>query len=147
LDVLQQLFGKIHIALEVFNEVVVLGKGKPASEAVSSAKWIEVQPATPGPILNLLRQERSLGAGELATVFVAQALPADLAIIDERGARKFARERNVAVMGCIGVLELAHRRGLVSDLRVAYDDLLKANIRIDRNLLNSSLESFGLPPI
>ncbi len=125
--------------------MVVLGKGKPASETVRAANWIEVHPAAPSDVLGLLRQQRSLGAGELATVLLAQSLPADLAIIDDRSARKFAHERNVAVMGCIGVLEVAHRRGLVPDLRAAYDALLKADIRIDLGLLNSSLASFGLP--
>lgn len=61
-----------------------MGKGKPASEAVRAANRMEVHPATPSAVRDLLRQQRSLGAGELATVLLAQALPADLAIIDQR---------------------------------------------------------------
>jgi predicted nucleic acid-binding protein len=147
LEVLHQLFGTIHVASEVYNEVVVLGKGKPASEAVRAASWIEVHPAAPSAALEPLRQKCPLGAGDLATVVLAQALAADLAIIDERGARNFARERKVAVMGCVGILELGHRRGIVSDLRAAYGDLLRAGIRIDQGILNASLASCGLPPI
>jgi predicted nucleic acid-binding protein len=50
-------------------------------------------------------------------------------------------------MGCLGIIETAFRRGLVPDLRVAYQDLLNANIRIDQGLLSASLASFRLPPL
>ena len=40
LDLLWQIFGQIHIAEEVRQEVVVGGAGRPAAEAVRGAEWI-----------------------------------------------------------------------------------------------------------
>jgi predicted nucleic acid-binding protein len=147
LDLLPKLFGRIHVATEVFIEVTVLGAGRPGSQAVRGANWIEVHPAINPSLLDSTCRQHSLGKGEVATVLLSRSLPADFAVIDERSARKFARTQGVTVMGCLGIIETAFRRGLVPDLRVAYQDLLNANIRIDQGLLSASLASFGLPPL
>jgi predicted nucleic acid-binding protein len=147
LGLLPRLFGRIHVAAEVFTEVTVLGAGRPGSQAVRGADWIEVHPAITSSLLDSTCRQHSLGKGEVATVLLSRSLSADLAIIDERNARIFAGTQSVTVIGCLGILEAAFRRGLIIDLRAGYQDLLNANIRIDRGLLNASLASFGLPPL
>lgn len=147
LDLLRQLFGQIQLADEVWQEVVVRGAGRPAAEAVHTAKWIERHPAAPADEMLRLRSQHALGTGELATVRLARALRADLAIIDERAARRLAQADGLAVMGCVGILETAFRRGLVSDLRRSYQQMLAQGIRIDRQLLNNSLTACGLPSL
>ncbi|HZM01449.1 MAG TPA: hypothetical protein VFC44_00370 [Candidatus Saccharimonadales bacterium] len=147
LDLLKQLFGRIHIAGEVRQEVVVRGVGRPAADAVRGADWIESHPAADPAGLAALRARHALGAGELATILLAQALRADLVIIDERAARRLGQAQGVAVMGCVGILERSHRRGLVPDLRHTYANLLAHGIRIDRQILDQSLSVLGLPPL
>jgi predicted nucleic acid-binding protein len=147
LDLLRQLFGHIHIAGEVHEEVVVRGAGRPAAGAVSGANWIETHSPVNASELACLRTRHALGAGELATVLLARTLRADLAIIDERSARRLAQAQGVAVMGCVGILERGHRRGLVPDLRQTYEHLLTHGIRIDRQILDQSLNAAGLPPL
>ena len=147
LGLLPGLFGRIHVAAEVFTEVTVLGAGRPGSQAVRGANWIEVHPAMPSSLLEATCRQHSLGKGEVATVLLSRSLPSDLAIIDERKAREFARTQSVTVIGCLGIIETAFRHSLIPDLRAGYQDLLNANIRIDRGLLNASLASFGLPPL
>lgn len=51
------------------------------------------------------------------------------------------------MIGCIGILEVAFRRGLVSDLRDVYLGLLAQGIRMHPEILNRSLISFGLTPL
>jgi predicted nucleic acid-binding protein len=145
LDLLKQLFGVIHLADEVWHEVVVRGAGRPAAETVRAADWIEVHPALQAVEMSRLHAQHPLGAGELATVELAQAMKADLAIIDERAARDLAQARGVAVMGCVGLLEAGFRRGLVPDLRQGYLELLAQGTYINRSILNRSLAAFGLP--
>jgi len=147
LDLLKQLFGRIHIAGEVRQEVVVRGAGRPAANAVHGADWIEIHPAADAAGLAALRARHALGAGELATILLARALRADLVIIDERAARRLGQDQGVAVMGCVGILERGHRRGLVPDLRQTYASLLAHGIRIDRQILDQSLTALGLPPL
>ncbi len=144
LELLRKLFGRIHIAWEVFEEVVVRGTGRPASASVGAADWIETHPpAEPNELANL-RSHHALGSGELATVLLARKLTADLAIIDERAARRLGQSEGLAIMGCVGILELGHDRKLVPDLREAYASLLAQGIRIDRHILNQSLATLGL---
>lgn len=143
LELLQQLFGTLHIALEVREEVVVRGAGRPAAELVREATWIKVRPVNSAPEIFQLRKRHSLGDGELATIALARSLPADLALIDERSARRLAHEYGLSVMGCVGVLETGHRRGFVADLRHTYQQLLRQGIRIDRQILERSLAICG----
>lgn len=147
LELLRQLFGRIHIASEVHAEVVVRGAGRPASVAVQGADWIEIHAPAAARELAELKSRHALGAGELATVLLVHTLRADLAIIDERSARRLAQAQGVAVMGCVGILERGHRRGFVPDLRDDYKQLLTQGIRIHRQILNQSLKAVGLPPL
>lgn len=147
LDLLRQLFGRIHIAYEVWEEVVVRGAGRPAAAAVAGADWVETHPAADPGELAGMRARHPLGAGELATVLLARTLASGLAIIDERSARRLAQMQGVAVMGCVGILERGHRGGLVSDLRDTYSNLLTHGIRIDRQILVQSLAALGLSPL
>lgn len=147
LDLLEQLFGRIHIANEVHHEVVVRGAGRAAARTVAAADWIQTHPAADPVALAELRSLHALGAGELATILLANNLNAGLALIDERMARRMARGRSVSVMGCVGVLEIGHRRGLVADLRETYKRLLERGVYIDRQLLNQSLTGLRLRPL
>lgn len=147
LDLLKQLFGRLHISGEVREEVVVRGASRPAADAVDGADWIEIHPAADATALASLRARHALGAGELATILLALALRADLALIDERAARQVCQAKGVAVMGCVGILERGHRRGLVPELRQTYTNLLTHGIRIDRQILDQSLSAVGLPPL
>ena len=147
LDLLRQLFGHVHIAEEVRQEVVVRGAGRPAADAVRDAKWIQSHTAVRADEMQRLRSLHPLGTGELATVLLARSLPADLAIIDERAARQWAQARGVGVMGCVGILEMGFQRALVADLRLSYRELLAQGIRVDRDILNRSLSALGLPAL
>jgi predicted nucleic acid-binding protein len=146
LELLRQLFGHIHIADEVYQEVAVRGAGRPAAEAVRTAVWIEIHPAAV-PNLVGLQASRALGAGEVATILLCSELRADLAIIDERKARRRAQGSGIAVIGCVGILEIGHRRGLVPNIRDVYANLLTQGIRIDQRILDQCLLALGLSPL
>ncbi len=147
LELLRQLFQRIHIADEVREEVVARGAGRPGAEAVQRASWVEAHPALPPDELLALRTRHALGAGEIATVLVARALRAQLVIMDDRTARRLAQSSGLAVMGCVGILEAAFRRGLAPDLREDYRQLLAHGVWIDPQLLDESLARCGLQPL
>jgi len=147
LELLRQLFGEIKIADEVRQEVVVRGAGRPAAEVVRSAGWIAIHAAAPADEMLRLRAQYPLGSGELATILLARRLNADLVIMDERSARRLAQANRLPVIGCVGVLDTCHRKGLVTDLRAAYEQLLLQGIRIDRQILDQSLIANGFQPL
>jgi predicted nucleic acid-binding protein len=74
LNLLRQLFGRVHIPEEVRREVVVRGAGRPAAEAVRNADWIESHPSAPAAEMLRLRSLHPSGVGELATVLLAHSL-------------------------------------------------------------------------
>ena len=145
LELLPQLFETVFVAEEVFQEVTVAGAGKPAASAVAQAKWLLRKPAPTQSWFEIRRPK--FGLGELHTIALAELLHADLAVIDERGARRLAEGRGLKVMGCVGLLEVGFRRGLIGDLREVYQRLEREGAFVSREILDRSLSAFGLPPL
>ena len=147
LRLLADLYGRILIPAEVHHEVTVAGRGLPGAEEVRRADWIErVKPdVETEPALE--QACNGLGSGERGTILLAKTLPADLALIDEWKARRVAREAGLSLLGCLGTLEAGARKGMVTDLREAYVELLRQGIRFDLRLLQESLTRLGLPKL
>ena len=119
----------------------------PAQPKHPARRWIQVKHfKRPGDVT--AAQERfGLGSGELSTLILAKEVGADLVILDDLGARKLAQREGFRVQGTIAILEACFRKGYIPDLRVAYMQLLKRGVFLDRSLLNRSLEWFKLAPI
>lgn len=132
LSLLASLYGRIMISPEVHHEVTVAGRGLPGAEEVRKASWIKVA----GEL-----------SGDARTILLAKAVGADLVLLDEWKARRVAQEAGLSVVGCLGVLEVSARKGLVPDLREVYIDLLRHGIRFDLRLLQESLARLGLPKL
>ena len=146
----QRLFNEITISEDVWDEVVVKGAGLPGSaetQRASQSGWIHIAQSANSAQLTSWRNQYSLGAGELSTILLAKEIQADVALIDERGARLLAKSEGVPVIGTVGLLELGYRSGDVADLRLAYQTILAQGAHIDQQILNQSLASFNLPPV
>jgi predicted nucleic acid-binding protein len=111
LDLLPNLFERVLVSIEVYNEVVIAGAGVPGAKQVSQADWIEVMPIRDATALKLALKETGLGAGELTAIPLAKETGADLVLLDESKARRYAAAREVPVIGCIGILENLFRTG------------------------------------
>jgi hypothetical protein len=144
---LQKLYGGLVISGEVYTEVVVAGAGLAGAADTSKSAWIEVRQIRNPADLTLAQTRFGLGVGELSTMLLAREIRADLVILDDLGARKLAQKEGFKVQGCIAILEAGFRKGFLPDLHRAYDEMLKRGVYLNRQLLNLSLKSFGLPPI
>jgi len=105
LSLLASTYARILISPEVHHEVIVAGRGLPGAEEVRRAAWIEAHAGSLPVDPSLEQACRGLGAGERSTILLANALPADLVLLDEWRARRVARDAGLAVVGCLGVLE------------------------------------------
>jgi hypothetical protein len=144
LDLLQKLFGRVHLAAEVHYEVVVQGAGRPAAAQINAAAWIDIHPPVSESELAEFRRLHPLGKGELASLLLAKAIRADLVLLDERAARLLAQHWGLSVMGVVGILETGYRRRLVPDLGETYRRLLNVGVYIEQRILNRSLNALGL---
>ena len=114
LEVLRQLYRRMTVPLAVWTEVVRQGKGKPGSGAVRRASWIEVKAVRDRSLVEMLQGELDLGEAE--SIVLAKELRADLLLLDESHARRYAQRMGLPITGLVGVLIEAAAKGLVSDL-------------------------------
>lgn len=111
LDLLPALYDRVVVPRVVFDEVVVAGAGLVGAPEVGSATWLEVEDVVPDPVL-----ADTLDRGEAAAIPLAERLHATL-LVDDADARAVARARGLVVVGTLGILLSAKRRGMVTEIR------------------------------
>jgi len=120
IEVLPQIFGQVHAPPEVTQE---LGASRsPELEpvrrwAASPPSWLTIQ------VPRQIDRTINLGKGETAAISLARELNADWILIDDRKGCREARNRGLAVVGTLVVLEEAGARGLL-DYTKAKDRLV-----------------------
>jgi predicted nucleic acid-binding protein len=103
LFILHELFDEIFISNEVFNEY---GQYLPEWIKIVSVKNIQSQ----------LEIEQKLDKGEASSIALALENPNSLLIIDELKGRSVAQLLNIEIIGTIGLLILAKKKGIITDL-------------------------------
>lgn len=113
LQVLRQLWKKIIIPEAVFREVVEMGAGKTGAEMIAGAceDWIQVAAVTNIHEVEALRA--ILDDGEAEVIALGQEIKADLLLLDNREPRLFAKAAKLNIMGTVGVIKLAWKKGLI----------------------------------
>jgi predicted nucleic acid-binding protein len=66
---------------------------------------------------------------------------------DDYRARKLAKAEGLEIFGSVGLLETFYLRRYLTDLRIAFRQLLVHNVYIDQRLLDRRLRSLGLPAL
>ncbi|MFM8887603.1 MAG: DUF3368 domain-containing protein [Chthoniobacterales bacterium] len=113
LELLRELFGEIVVPSAVWSELVVADLDKAGAREVIASGWIRRQDVGDRSSVDNLR--RDLGAGEAEAIVLARELPADLLVMDEELGRRTARGLGVRVVGLVGVLVEARKRGLLPE--------------------------------
>jgi len=136
IELISRLFGQIIIPDVVRDEML-----DPSAPAIlqqwiaNPPSWLMIQ--TAGAIDETLNV---LDRGEQAAITLAQTLPADLLIIDERLGRRIANERGIPIIGTLGILDDAASQGLIK-LPDAIARLQQTNFRISRFIIQKLLEN------
>ena len=99
-----------------------------------SPSWLTVQTVS-GVDTTL----NALDPGEQAAITLAQTLPADLLIIDERLGRRVASDRGIPIIGTLGILDDAASQGLI-ELADTITRLQQTNFRISRRIIQKLLD-------
>jgi predicted nucleic acid-binding protein len=131
--VLAALFGKVYAPSAVLNE---LSHSKSPESvrmwAANPPSWLIVRdPANAG--------YSKLGRGEAAAISLALDLKADRILIDERDTSREARRQGLTVVGTLGILEEAAKRGLINIERTI-NELRTTNFRASEKLYQAVLE-------
>jgi hypothetical protein len=107
------------------------GAGLAGSAQISTARWIDVKPV--GATVDPAAAQQRFGVGELSVILLGQELKADLVLIDDMKARKLARDKGQAVLGCVGVLHDAFGLKLLSDFACGLSSIARVR-RVCRSL-------------
>lgn len=126
LELLRQLFGKIHITESVSEEF-----NQPIPD------WIEIVHLETEIHKGL---SSYLDLGEATSIALAAEFEESLLIIDEVKGRRIAKEMGISVTGSMGVLIAAKSNGYLKIVRPIIDKIEKTNFRISKELIDRVLE-------
>ncbi|GCL43286.1 DUF3368 domain-containing protein [Dolichospermum planctonicum] len=132
LNLLPKLFGKVVIPQGVFDE---LQRGEhPAAKLVQNLSWLEVVTVDNQQLVRELQQSFKLDLGESEAIALAEEISASGLLIDERAARKVAMAQKLPLIGTVGILLLAKRRGLLDSVKDVLDEMQEQGMRISDRL-------------
>jgi len=114
IKLLEDLFGHVLVPPEVAEELRRTGRRFGPIE-LAHFPFLTIE--SPQDQARVQQLEASLDSGEAAAIVLALECRADYILIDERFGRRLARESGLTVVGALGVLLLAKRRGLIPQLR------------------------------
>ena len=138
LNLLQVIFGRIHLVQEVVDECAE--GGKILVPTLTHLPWVEVIESTPPTLPSLLLE---LDRGELHTIDMAKKLLADWAIIDERIGRNLAEYVGLRVVGTLGVLLKAKQLGHIPSFSDAVAGMLANGIHYHPALVAKLIKHAG----
>ena len=112
-DLLHSLYGNVVIPPAVDAELRAYHAELP--------DFIQVMPVQTNALL--IRLERELDQGEAEAIVLAKTIQADLLLMDEMLGRRAAQKEHLPVIGLMGVLLLAKKKGHISSLGSLIDRL------------------------
>lgn len=137
LSILKELFGTVSIPTAVHEEITVKGQEK---AIFSKMDWITVRVIKNTNDNKLL--EKLVDKGEAEAIMLAKELKASL-LVDDAKARRYAILLNVDVIGTLGLLKMAKRRGVIPSVKAAISDMFVEGYYIDDKLVTKILEDVG----
>jgi predicted nucleic acid-binding protein len=127
LDILHELYKTILITPEIAAE---FGEFLP--------EWIHTTHAADPLKTRMLRHDLELG--EASAIALAVETPDALIILDDKKARRVAKDLGLQLTGALGVIARAYHTGLIADIEGVIADLRQSNFRIphefERIILN-----------
>lgn len=136
-DLLPRLYGQVVVPPAVQAEALKGGAQGIGVTEIKNADWIRVIALTDSRRADLLPD---LDRGEAEVLALAQELRADLVVIDERLARKYARRLKLKLTGTLGILLQAKRRGFVPTIKPLIERLVQGGIRLGDDVITEALQ-------
>jgi uncharacterized protein len=138
LALLRELFGRVVVPRQVWDEVVGAGRELPGSaEVAAAASWIDVRTPSPSPLTERLSDV--LGVGEAAAIALCAQLHAELLLCDDLEARRIAAGHGIRVVGTLGLLVRGKRTGFLDAVRPIVEAMVAMGLRVSPDLVDEIL--------
>jgi hypothetical protein len=144
LDLLSTGPDSIYVAEAVAREI----RAKPDEAAhafeVACLSWLSLRPVTNRQAVEILLAD--LGPGEAETIVLAKEVGAELVVMDDLDARRFAHRIGLRVIGTLGLLLAARLDGRISSLSQEVEKLTAAGFYAAPDLVERLLREAGELP-
>lgn len=138
-QLLERLFGEIHIAQAVYDEAVVAGReAGGARQQVLAATWIKTLPVHDRLAVDMLLGELDLGEAE--TIVLARELNTDWVLMDEKKGRRKLAQLDMPKIGTLGILLKAKQVGLLSAVQPEIERLRRQGFSISQSVVEAVLQ-------
>jgi predicted nucleic acid-binding protein len=127
---------RIIVPQAVFDEVTATRHNDLAAAALTESDWIEHSAAIEVPPTIT---EWDLGSGESAVIAIALRIAGARPVIDDLAGRRCALGLGLDVMGTLGVVIAAHRRGGLEDPRQVLLDLRASGMWLSDRVIEAAL--------
>ncbi|QQZ29013.1 DUF3368 domain-containing protein [Thiothrix subterranea] len=134
LDVLDSLFGEVRVSQTVYEEVTVGNKAGSAK----LANYLQGKVKESHLDLHIIGGD-TIDKGELTSIVLYKNMNADYLLIDEKAGRKVAQINQVKIIGSLGVLIEAKRKGMIPSLNPYIEILRNSKTHFSEELLNYAL--------
>ncbi len=136
--------GKVELLRELFAEVLVpeTVRAELLRSHPSLPDWLQTRRVSNQAAVSDFTKR--VDAGEAEAIVLAREIGADRLLIDERKGRRLAQAEGIHVIGLVGVVLLAKRKGLVPNARELMERLVnEAGVYLDPELIKSALKTVG----
>ena len=142
IHLLKDLFHEITIPQEVYDELTRHGDHVPGAKEAKTYTWIKTRQVTNKSLVHSLLN--TLDAGEAEAIALALELHAQLLIIDEFAGRQAAKDFGIKIIGVLGVLLLAKKRNLITEIKPYLISLRSdAGFRLSQQVMDHILQEAG----
>ncbi len=129
--------------LDLLRQVFVSLFAPPAVQAEFgiSVDWLVIRPVSDLGTLAALRTQ--LDEGEAQVIALTVELDGILAVLDDKKARRVARQMSLRVIGTLGVLLRAKRKGAIAELKSSLNALRQVGFYMTDELYQEALRIAG----
>jgi len=126
---------RLDLLPQVFS--VIVAPSVVQTEVGFSVEWLEIQDASNREAALALGTQ--LDAGEAEAIALARELGDTVVILDDKKARRIAREMGLRVLGTAGILVRAKRQGILSQVEPLLKALQQAGFHMTKILYHETL--------
>jgi predicted nucleic acid-binding protein len=136
-----QKFGDMVIPKGVIAEINIKQDVVATSVTKALSDWLKVKTVKDKALLDVLTKE--LDGGEAEVICLALEQKADWVILDDQDARRFAHRYGLNVIGTLGLLAWAKKKGVIKSFRSEVEKLQKAGFYATHALIEKLAKVAG----
>ena len=113
-DILNKLYGTVHIPKSVYDELTLNAEFGEESKIVKDTPFLQIRTDISSEKVDLLQRATNLDLGESEAIILADSEHAKVLLMDEAHGRFVAQQMHIPITGVIGVLAAAYKKGFLS---------------------------------